>query len=95
MRRLPPEDVEKHLEEFEAEQGRYGKEQGPLCPWLRVRAIVGDVVASKRKLEAAIARIKGGVVTLLMLLIVLYCIALFSACLIGVLLFLLWVFGVL
>jgi len=56
---------------------------------------VGDVVASERKLEAAIARIKGGVATLLMLLIVLYCTALFSACLFGVFLFLLWVFGVL
>ena len=50
---------------------------------------------AQRTFEAAIARIEGGVVTLLMLLIVLYCIALFSACLIGALLFLLWVFGVL
>lgn len=52
-------------------------------------------MASKRKLEAAIARVKGGVSSLLMLLILFYCIALAIAGLVGIVLFLIWIFGLL
>ncbi len=51
-------------------------------------------MASKRKLEAAIARVKGGVSSLLMLLILFYCIALAIAGLAGIVLFVKWILRV-
>ena len=56
---------------------------------------MGDVMTGKRKLEAAIARMKKGVGFLLMLLILFYVIALGMACLVGIVLFLLWISSVL
>ena len=56
---------------------------------------MGDLVAGKGKLEAAIARIKEGVGFLLMLLILFYIIALGVVCLVGIVLFLLWIISVL
>ena len=52
-------------------------------------------MAAKRKLEAAVARIKEGVSFLLMLLILFYIVALGVACLVGIVFFLLWIMNVL
>ena len=56
---------------------------------------MGDLMAAKRKLEAAVARIKEGVSFLLMLLILFYIVALGVACLVGIVFFLLWIMNVL
>ena len=52
-------------------------------------------MAAKRKLEAAVARIKEGVSFLLMLLILFYIVALGVACLVGIVFFLLWIVNLL
>jgi len=50
---------------------------------------------AQRTFEAAIARIKGGVASLLKPLIVFYLIALGVACSVGISLFLIWIFRIL
>ncbi len=55
---------------------------------------MGDVMTGERKLEPATARAKEGVGSLLKALVLLCCITLGIAGLVGIVLFLLWILGV-